>query len=221
MNWGESFPGELPRRLYLPPSICWANFICFFTERRKIGSLCLACLIMGGALRPLLSDGALTKMTMPILKNMGVHFFQIFRKTGYIFQIVEKNTSSSGIGGDRRVPPKASPTVFFANVLKTDSFFQNIWKQGPSISFKISSINVFKEPSVNKGRKLLGGALAGKQKNVILYGSISGRWKEMVTLLDLVLFFVINSKMCRQITGTPRRSIFRAVKFFQMPYTAN
>jgi hypothetical protein len=68
------------------------------------------------------------------------------------------------------------------------------------------------------GTAFLGGALAGQKILYTVWGQI--QWLEKVVYTSRFSVIFQNFQNCRQITATPRRSIFHAAKSSQMPYKA-
>jgi hypothetical protein len=64
----------------------------------------------------------------------------------------------------------------------------------------------------------MGGALAGKKICYTVWVQI--QWLEKIVYTSRFSVIFQNSQICRQITATPRRSIFHAAKSLQMPYKA-
>ena len=64
----------------------------------------------------------------------------------------------------------------------------------------------------------LDGALAGKKICYTVWVQI--QWLEKIVYTSRFSVIFQNSQNCRQITATPRRSIFHAAKSLQMPYKA-
>jgi hypothetical protein len=67
--------------------------------------------------------------------------------------------------------------------------------------FEADSTSALRSPKLPQRLRFMSGRSFGWSKTNILLGSKSSYWKQLFTLLDLG---------CRQIIGTPSRSIFHA-----------
>ena len=91
-------------------------------------------------------------------------------------------------------------------------FIKHVWL----FRFRISRVHGGLQVS-RPGHAKLGGALAGKQKQNILFGSKSSCWRELFTLLDFGSLLKMPKMHANH--GHTRKSILHAAKSSQMQYT--